>query len=443
MKIHDLLDAQNTNHDDNDNYNNNNYIINSKLILPFLKVNIEKINELNNLRNKVEKSNSLINLQTDKLLITGFEGDEEDFKKCYKKIEPIKVNNLYYIEKQNLNKLLIKDGYLGPIKLTKIKEFNMTKRQKNKIMEKIKHLKNLKKSLSRNDNFYQIAKINANNDKLENNNNKLNYTNSLNTISSIININNMGYNNSTTNINNINNSISNNFYNNSLHSLKGSYFLYKNNSHRNLSVVNSIKNDNSLNVNNFITLRDFLTNTTNNLEEINEKLKLFIRKNDAIKNMNYNSYKKNNNKSKRETIKTFYKNRKNNYEVIHEVLDPLNKKGKDELLKKIKKDEGASIKNIWIKRSTANLISFGKSFQSLDDELFYRERKRIISEYPLLEKDANIPVPLQKKDDIMKKFHKINLEKNSRLMKDLNYNNKRLVYDIQKKINKDIYYFKE
>jgi len=149
--------------------------------------------------------------------------------------------------------------------------------------------------------------------------------------------------------------------------------------------------------------------------------------------MNYNSYKKNNNKSKRETIKTFYKNRKNNYEVIHEVLDPLKKKGKDELLKQFKKDEGASIKNIWIKRSTANLVSFGKSFQSLDDELFYRERKRIISEYPLLEKDANIPVTLQKKDDIMKNFHKIKLEKNSRLMKDLNYNNKRLVYDIQKK----------
>ena len=40
---------------------------------------------------------------------------------------------------------------------------------------------------------------------------------------------------------------------------------------------------------------------------------------------------------------------------------------------------------------------------------------------------------LQKKDDIMKNFHKIKLEKNSRLMKDLNYNNKRLVYDIQKK----------
>jgi hypothetical protein len=65
-------------------------------------------------------------------------------------------------------------------------------------------------------------------------------------------------------------------------------------------------------------------------------------------------------------------------------------------------------------------------------------------EYPLLEKDANIPVPLPKKDDAMKKFHKIKLEKNSRLMKDLNYNNKRLVYEIQKKINKDDdYYSKE
>ena len=89
-------------------------------------------------------------------------------------------------------------------------------------------------------------------------------------------------------------------------------------------------------------------------------------------------------------------------------------------------------------------MSFGKSFQSLDDDLFYRECKRIISKYPLLEKDANIPVPFQKKDDIIKKFYKIKLKKNSRLIKDLNYNNKRLVYEIQKKINKDDdYYSKE
>ena len=47
MIIQDLNDAQNTNHDDN--YNNKNNTINSKLILPFLKVNIENINELNNL----------------------------------------------------------------------------------------------------------------------------------------------------------------------------------------------------------------------------------------------------------------------------------------------------------------------------------------------------------------------------------------------------------
>ena len=207
-------------------------------------------------------------------------------------------------------------------------------------------------------------------------------------------------------------------------------------------MVKRIKNDNSLNVNKFITLRDFLTNTTNNLKEINEKLELFIRKNDTKKNINHNLYKKKHNKSKQGKIRSFYKNRKNNYEIIHEDLDPLKKKGKDELLKQIKKDEVASIKNIWIKRSTANLVSFGKSFQTLDDELFYRERKRIISEYPLLEKDANIPVPLQRNDDIMKNFHKIKLEKNSRLMNDLNYNNKRLLYDIQKKINKDNYYFK-
>ena len=46
--------------------------------------------------------------------------------------------------------------------------------------------------------------------------------------------------------------------------------------------------------------------------------------------------------------------------------------------------------NINIKKSTANLISFGKSFINLDDNHFYQERKRIMEDYPKIEKEANI-----------------------------------------------------
>ena len=108
----------------NDEANNKNKISDSKTILPFLKVKIEKNLESNNIPNKLEKTKSLINSQTDKLLITGFQGNEDDFKECYKKDEPIKIRSVSNNKKKKLNKLLVKDDYMGPIKLTKIDSIN-------------------------------------------------------------------------------------------------------------------------------------------------------------------------------------------------------------------------------------------------------------------------------------------------------------------------------
>lgn len=85
----DFQENENINNEENDK----NKVLSSKMSLPFLNVNIEKIPDSNNLSNKLEKNKLLINSQTDKLLIAGFEGDEDDFKKCYKKFEPIKKKN--------------------------------------------------------------------------------------------------------------------------------------------------------------------------------------------------------------------------------------------------------------------------------------------------------------------------------------------------------------
>lgn len=51
-----------------------------------------------------------------------------------------------------------------------------------------------------------------------------------------------------------------------------------------------------------------------------------------------------------------------------------------------------------MRRPTANLISFGQVSQSMNDEVFYKERKRIVKSYPLYEKDANIDVKEKKKE---------------------------------------------
>ena len=61
-----------------------------------------------------------------------------------------------------------------------------------------------------------------------------------------------------------------------------------------------------------------------------------------------------------------------------------------------------------MKKSTANLISFGNAFQLMPDDIFYRNHKRIIGKYPELEKEAEILVPLNKVRDrsIIQKMEK-------------------------------------
>ena len=417
----------NDNNDENKNEEGTNNAINnysSKISLPFLKVNIEKISDLNNISNKLENSHTLINSQTDKLLIAGFEGDEDDFKECYKKIEPINNKKVVNIKHKKLNKLLVKDDFLGPIKLTKIKEFKMTVRQKNKLLEKINQLKTLKNNSSSQYNRYYKRNKSLINKIINNNTSKFNNSN----MNSSINGNNLFYYNKSS-TNNILSSKTNNFYDNSLNSVKGSYFFYKNRVQNRSQRSNKSR---SISQNNLITLRDILTTTSHNIKDINKRIKNYIRKNKDIYTISYSD----NQNKKPKKIKIKINKNKNKKSNLHDVLDSLKKRDKDQILKQIKKDEGTNSQNIWIKKSTANLVSFGKAFLYLADDLFYREHKRIIAKYPDIEKDADLPVVEKDNSDIIKKMHKMKMEHNSRLMRDLNYNNKILVNLLNKRMKK-------
>ena len=59
-----------------------------------------------------------------------------------------------------------------------------------------------------------------------------------------------------------------------------------------------------------------------------------------------------------------------------------------------------------MKRSTANIISFGKTFQSISDDVFIKMHKSIMRKYPEVQKDANIMVPSNNERDnsIIKKL---------------------------------------
>ena len=103
----------------------------------------------------------------------------------------------------------------------------------------------------------------------------------------------------------------------------------------------------------------------------------------------------------------FLKKKKDDQTKLKKVLDPLQRAFKSNL-KEVQKFIGNSRENIWMKKSTANLISFGNAFQLMPDDIFYRNHKRIIGKYPELEKEAEILVPLNKVRDrsIIQKMEK-------------------------------------
>ena len=303
----------------------------------------------------------------------------------------------------------------------------MTLRHKNKLLEKINQFKTLRNNSNRQFNKYYKKNKDLINSIINNNNSSKfnNITNGVVNLNSSENGNNFIYYNNSSINNAFNYSTTNNFYNNSLNSLKGSYYFYnKNNSQ--FRSQRTLKNK-SINQKNFVTLRDILTHTSHSINDINNRLKKYIRKNKDIYTISYSEDKD----KKPKLIKI---NKRNNKSNLSDVLDSLKKKHKEQILKQIKSDEGINSQNIWIKRSTANLVSFGKAFLYLADDLFYREHKRIISKYPEIEKDADLPVIEKNNINLIKKIHKLKMEQNSRLIKDLNYNNIVRVNELNKRI---------
>ena len=86
-----------------------------------------------------------------------------------------------------------------------------------------------------------------------------------------------------------------------------------------------------------------------------------------------------------------YTNDKFDPRTISNPFDKIIKGG----YKEIKLDNNISRtlgQRIWIKKSTANIVSYGKSCEKIPDDIFYQERKRILDIYPKIEEEAKISV---------------------------------------------------
>ena len=158
----------------------------------------------------------------------------------------------------------------------------------------------------------------------------------------------------------------------------------------------SERNINSKTMDKMYKIDSILNDTNKNFHNINYNLiNLYQNKKNTtlnnLKNIPIKGINTNENNFQNVTIE----NDKINY---HELFEPI-KELLNKPLKLIKLDNSKKEKNkfIWMKRSTANLLAFGQVSQSMHDDVFYKERKRIVESYPLYEKDADIDVKEKKK----------------------------------------------
>ena len=175
----------------------------------------------------------------------------------------------------------------------------------------------------------------------------------------------------------------------------------------------------------FTTLRYILNDTSNNINSINNNLKQYILKNKQI----FEGF----NSTKNKTVSNNFFNDevKEDEKKLNQIFGFSKRKNSQKELKSIKNDNGLNSENIWMKKSTANLILFGKI-------LFYKEQKRILEDYPKLEEDAELNTNeiLQKKYDSKNiiRLQKIRFDRSNKKIKNINKMTDTIIDKIRKKI---------
>ena len=114
---------------------------------------------------------------------------------------------------------------------------------------------------------------------------------------------------------------------------------------------------------------------------------------------------------------------------INKILGPLHKEN-DKLLKRIDLNQKEK-RQIWLKESTVNLIKFSQYFNLMDDEQFFRQRKKIIKKFADIEKESEIIDGIQTQRVNKPNFGK-RIKKNNRIIKQIVENN----FDFYKNVSK-------
>ena len=369
---------------------------------------------------KMKKSDKIINNQLDILLYSGFQGTEEDFQNHYGRHKPIKqVKNKSKL-RLNRNMMIFPEFISKSIKLTKIKEFN---HHSQKIKNSYMNIKSIQNSMI-NDKEQKEKEIESKYGEIykeflkdrstfylgsKNNSSVVDtYKNSSNKTSTFL-----GKSNSKEKENNKVDKIKRiKRIRNLLNEKRNSLIAIENHSFQNenykTSSIPIIKLGNGLSINNKSKLKTLFFKDKKCKSSKNEDTKTIL--------------------NVKKVFDKYLKKKKDDQSGLKNVLDPL-QKGFKSSLKEVQKLTGDNRENIWMKSSTANLISFGNTFQSMPDDVFYKEHKRIIGRYPDLERAAQILVPVVK---IRDNSLKLRMEKNERKIRFICNDNEALMRDINR-----------
>ena len=345
-----------------------------QLRLPFLKMRLE-YNKRNNLEKKLDITLDEIYKQTG-TLITRIDNFPSQFRNIshreYNELIPAHLkkaknkpeNNIYKIY-QNLSK---DSKILNKLKLTKTKEFHFN--SMNDILRlRLKKYKRKKNEYNK-DNFSQTSSLylSPTHEKIKDH----------------IFINNNLYD-------------SNNSFEITLSKTNGKTENLKKMIVKKMPKINlSEKSINIKTIEKMYKMQSILSDTNKNFHNINYNLlNLNDRKNNnALNNLNKLGIKKI--KPNEDNIQNItIENDKINYQELFEPIKELLNRPLKQI--KINNSKNNYHQLVWMKRSTANLLSFGQVSQSMHDDVFYKERKRIVESYPKYEKDANIDVKEKKK----------------------------------------------
>ena len=330
-------------------------------------------------------------------------------------------------------KCIFKDNLLlaEKIKKTKIKEFSFSSSKKkkkpksahmfkafdkNKNNEKNKN-KNISKFYPRTKSAYLSPKITTNK--------KINFNNN-NRVSSFTPKSNDGFFITKLSISPLNNSRIKSSNYSKAKNLKKLDKIFKQSNKSMLDIYNGLKYLND-NYNNYYYLNQISENNNQSNNKINTQKNKKSRK---CRSANYI------NKKFKKLFQEVYENKKYSNQKIdaRQLLEPLEEYCG--LYKEVKLDNNKNNKigqRIWIKRSTANLLSFGKSFQLISDSIFNREKKRITRFYPKIMKDCDLRLPYRSINKVNPDIAKI--KENISRIKDIFANKYNLLKRIHSKYN--------